>query len=127
MRDQKLLDLRPVIPQAKINLEISETEEFQNKTLRPIIKFQHDWIITHFTHFVYSHKKDWGSLSNETKKAFLESSLSKNQSLKFRLIGMITAYFTSEELAKYYSNKSEINRRTIQIIGQRILDNLNKF
>lgn len=109
MRDQYLLDLRPEIPQVKITHGISATEAFQNKTLRPIIKFQHDWIMTHYAEFVYAYNKDWASLSNEKKKVFLESSLSKNQSLKLSLIGMVTAFFTSKELTHYYPNKSEIN------------------
>ena len=44
-RGRDLIKLRLEIPAAKITKGISDIEEFQNVTIRPIIKFQNDFLI----------------------------------------------------------------------------------
>ena len=123
-RDAELKKLRPEILNAKIIREMSDIEKFQNITLRSVIKFQHDFILELFSNFAKGYQKNWDSLSNEKKEQFIENSINKNQNLKSTFIGCVIGYFTQEELAFYFKNKSELNRRIIQIIKQRILSNL---
>ena len=123
-RDSDLIKLRPETPKAKITKGISEIEEFQNITLRPIIKFQNNFILEFFSNHARGYQKDWGSLSNEKKTLFIENSTNKNQNLKNSYIGCIVGLFTQEELTFYFENKSELNRRIVQIIKQRVLSNL---
>ena len=69
-RGRNLIKLRPEIPQADVNGTMTEIEQFQNTTLRPILKFQNDLLSIHFSQFARSYKKDWGSISNEKKNRF---------------------------------------------------------
>ena len=69
-RGRNLIKLRPEIPQADVNGTMTEIEQFQNTTLRPILKFQNDLLSIHFSQFARSYKKDWGSISNEKKIVF---------------------------------------------------------
>lgn len=124
MRKEKILALRPEIPQAEITKGISEVEEFQNLTLRPIIKFQNDLLVQVYSNHARSYQKDWGSISNEKKEIFIENSMKLNQNLKNTFVGIILGFFTQEEFDFYIQNKSEINRRIVQIIKQRVLSNL---
>lgn len=124
-RGRDLKNLRPVIPQADVNETMTDMEQFQNKTLRPILKFQNELLSTHFSQFARSYKKDWGSISNENKIAFIENALIKNQGLKNTVIGMIIGLFTLKEQEFYLKNKSEINRRIIQMGKQRIESHLS--
>ena len=123
-RDSDLIKLRPETPKAKITKGISEIEEFQNITLRPIIKFQNNFILEFFSNHARGYQKNWGSLSNEKKILFIENSTNKNQNLKNSYIGCIVGLFTQDELTFYFENKSELNRRIVQIIKQRVLSNL---
>jgi len=123
-RGRDLKKLRPEIRAAKITEGITPIEEFQNITIRPIIKFQNDYLIQYYSNFARGYQKDWGSISNEKKENFIKTSLNKNQNLKNTFIGSITGFFTSEELDFYFQNKSELNRRIVQIIKQRVLSNL---
>ena len=123
-RGRDLIKLRPEIPAAKITKGISDIEEFQNVTIRPIIKFQNDFLIQFYSTHARGYKKDWGSISNEKKELFIENSMNKNQNLKNTFIGSIIGYFTKEEQDYYFQNKSEVNRRIVQIIKQRVLSNL---
>ncbi len=124
-RGRDLIKLRPKIPAAKITEGISEIEQFQNSTLRPIIKFQHDLLIQLFSDHANGFQKNWDSLSNEKKELFIENSMNKNQNLKNKFVGVIFGFFTKEELEFYFENKSELNRRIVQIIKQRVLSNLS--
>ena len=123
-RNSDLIKLRPEIPAAKITEGISGIEKFQNVTIRPIIKFQNELLFQVFSNHARSYQKDWDSISNEKKEIFIESSMNKNQNLKNIYIGLVLGLFTTEETEFYLSNKSEINRRIVQIIKQRILSNL---
>ena len=123
-RNSTLIKLRPEVPKAKITEGISEIEEFQNITVRPIIKFQNDFILALFSNHARGYQKNWGSLSNEKKTFFIENSTNKNQNLKNTFIGCIIGFFTPDELNFYFDNKSELNRRIVQIIKQRILSKL---
>lgn len=125
VRNKNLIDLRPKIPAAQITQGISEIEEFQNLTLRPIIKFQNDFLVSFYSNFARGYHKDWGSMSNEKKETFIEASTNKNQNLKNTFVGSISGFFTKAELDFYFLHKSEVNRRIVQIIKQRILSNLS--
>ena len=124
-RNSQIIKLRPEVPAAKITDGISEIEEFQNSTLRPIIKFQNDLLVLLFSNHARGHIKDWGSISNKKKEIFIENAMNKNQNLKNQLAGIILGFFTKDELDFYLNNKSEINRRIVQIIKQRVLSNLS--
>ena len=49
---------RPLIPDL-INDGTNEMERFQNKTLRPIIKMQHDILIVSFQYYLEKRKIDF--------------------------------------------------------------------
>ena len=124
-RGRNLIQLRPEISSAEVNKTMSEVEQFQNSTLRPILKFQNELLIAHFSQFARNIKKDWGSISNEKKEIFIENSLMKNQGLRNMLIGFTLGLITLEEHKIYLNNKSEINRRIIQMAKERIVSNLS--
>ena len=124
-RGRNLIQLRPEISSAEVNKTMSEVEQFQNSTLRPILKFQNELLIAHFSQFARNIKKDWGSISNEKKEIFIENSLMKNQGLRNMLIGFTLGLITLKEHKIYLNNKSEINRRIIQMAKERIVSNLS--
>jgi hypothetical protein len=127
MRKEQITNLRPTIPKAELTEGISEIEKFQNTALRQIIKFQHEVILLVFSSYARKIHKDWGSLSNEKKEAFIESVMSKNQQLKNQYIGIILGLLSVEEIEFYQNNSSEINRRITQIIKQRVQTNLGSI
>lgn len=124
-RGRDLIKLRPKVPQADVNENMTEIEEFQNTTLRPILKFQNDLLSSHFSQFARSYKKDWGSISTEKKIVFIENSMMKNQGLRNTIVGIIIGLFSLKEYEFYLTTKSEINRRIIQMGKERIVSNLS--
>jgi len=114
---------RPLIPDL-INDGTNEMERFQNKTLRPIIKMQHDILIVSFQYYLEKRKIDFSNSTTSKKSGYINSSFTKDIAYKNLIIGMIIGHFSKEEYHIYNRNSSEIHKRIIKIIQKRIKDTL---
>ena len=55
-RDAQLLQLRPEILSARVDDTMSADEQFQNGTLRPVVKLQNDLLVEAFRNYIKKHK-----------------------------------------------------------------------
>lgn len=122
-RDDQLLKIRLEIPQleTKNNLAI---ESFQNKTLRPILKFQNDLIMS-FLHQESLLQKQLKEIPNTDFLEAIIDYLKKNRSVSSLLIGSVIGHLTTDELSFYFNHQKELNKRILGMLGQRYFDNLN--
>lgn len=123
MDRNELTQLRPTISSLKIE-DIKSLEYFQNEVLRPVIKFQHGWIMI----FMLANQQFVQLISEKgTRIDFhekIKSFITKQPELKNRLIGAIIGLLTDKELAFYLQHQSDVNKRIHQMICQRISDTL---
>lgn len=113
------LELRPTLE--IIQLENSTVaENFQNQTLRPILKLQNDLYLKLFANYATRQKTDFESLSNHKKSLFVEHSLQKDLVLKNTFLGITIGMFTSEELEHYISDAKSYNRRIVTMLIERV-------
>ncbi len=94
-RDQDLLSLRPEILSAKVRENTSDDERFQNITLRPVIKLQHDLLILVFKNYINKHKNVFYELSLERRIDYIENTIHKDMKFRNSVKGMIIGQFTS--------------------------------
>ena len=109
------------------NLNLSSVipdEDFQNKTLRPVLKLQNAIVVQLFLHHTKKRKLD--TSNKEEVFEVVQKTLQKDLVLKNKLIGSIVGLFTEEELKEYQIKESEFNKRILNMLAQRISDNLNK-
>lgn len=118
------ISIRPVLNAIASKEDITPIEYFQNATLRPIIKLQHNLLIAFYKAYLVSRKTDFNNTSNEQAEAFIKNSLLKDNRLKNNLLGIVIGLFTVEELKVYLTEASEINKRILGIIKQRLTDSL---
>lgn len=118
------IKIRPVLEGISDKNQISYVEYFQNTTLRPIIKLQHNLLIVFFKDYIVSRKTNFNSISNEKAFLFIEDVLSKDNRLKNKLLGLIIGFFTVEEFSDYLKNSSEYNKRIFGITKKRLKDSL---
>jgi hypothetical protein len=112
--------LRPEILSIIKTENFSALEKFQNETLRPIIKLQHDLILTRFEHYLKQNKLNIIEL-NKTQKTDLMNKLFKSDTrLKNDFRGLIIGLFTLEEYKEYLIISSQINKRINNMIHQKI-------
>ena len=126
-RDQNLLNLRPEILSAKINETTSFEERLQNKTLRPVIKLQHDLLIEVFKNYIAKHKNVFYELSLEKRIDYIENTIHKDMKFRNSVKGMIIGQFTTEEYDMYIKDSSALNKRMMNLVKERLLNNIQVF
>lgn len=126
-RTEYLLSIRPVISSAKIYESMSSDELFQNKTLRPIIKMQHDLFIAVFKNYIAKHKNVFYELSLSKQLSYIDNAIHKDMKFRNSVKGMIIGQFTEEEYALYIQNSSALNKRMMNIVKERFIDSIQAF
>lgn len=111
---------RPVIPGIDNVPNKSDTELFQNKVLRPIIKMQYDLLTACFKSYLISKKIKFDELNAIKKIDCIGLAFSKDQIFKADIRGLIIGQFNLSEYGIYLNHKSEFNRRILNMIRQRI-------
>ena len=114
--------VRPVLKNL-INLNTSDLERFQNEVIRPIIKMQNNLLNVFFKNYIRNRKIEFIGLNSEDQENKIKTILTKDINFKNILIGSIVGHFDENEIEIYLKSTSELNKRIIQIIKQRLLDN----
>ena len=119
---------RPELFLSKAN---SEEEIFQNEILRPILKLQHDLIITLAQEFLKSRNITWEKVKEKDPFQWLNINIKRDIPFKNQLIGMVIGQFSKNELDEYLTFQKEMNKRIINMMTERIISHyvtpINKF
>ncbi len=99
-------------------------EQFQNEIIRPIIKTQSDLIKLHVLNQIKSMKVVFSELNHLKKEKQLRSIMQNNQQFKREVIGIVIGQFDLEEIKLYFTMHKGINRRIVQIVANRMVDQL---
>ena len=96
-------------------------EQFQNNTLRPILKFQHDILLVLFHACLAKNKSAFTGLSAEEKEKKINQLFQKDLRFKNQSLGAIVGMLTAEEYAIYAEDTSSLDRRIVSMLKQRIM------
>jgi hypothetical protein len=107
-----------------INYETSSDEYFQNQILRPILKLQNDLYIELFKNYIIKSKANFESYTIEKKFQFIEISIQKDTKFRSLLIGIVIGLFTIDEYVMYSNNSSDLNKRIITMLIERLKNQL---
>jgi hypothetical protein len=114
-----LISIRPDIQTVTEN--VIALEQFQNQTLRPILKFQHELLISVFRHYIEKRKGAFHQLAPKDKPAYLEHAIRQDLRFKSQLLGIVIGHFTQVEFQQYCENEAELSRRLTDLLVQRIV------
>tara|TARA_R110002050_G_scaffold136014_3_gene259185 strand:+ start:5866 stop:6255 length:390 start_codon:yes stop_codon:yes gene_type:complete len=121
------LEIRPIIPSAKVTENMSSDERFQNQTLRPVIKMQNALLLLVFQNYIAKHKNSFYGLGQNKRLIFIENAIQKDIKFRNSLKGIIIGQFTAEEYELYILNSSSLNKRMMQMVIERIKDQVQFF
>lgn len=121
-REQILTDIRPDIVSATFDEVTSEQEKLQNQVLRPIIKFQHEFLLVYFSQYLIKHKRDIKATDMATRIQCVEKLLQSDIPLRNVLIGSIIGFMTQQEVIRYYKYESELRHRIVHMIAGRLAE-----
>lgn len=106
----------------------SSTEElFQNEVLRPILKLQNDLFVASFINHLTKNKIDFSTNSIEKKCTIIENSIQKDIKFRNALKGMIVGLFTIDEYSLYIKNSSNLNKRMMSMLMERLKSQVQLF
>ncbi|MDC1320763.1 glyoxalase [Flavobacteriaceae bacterium] len=114
--------IRPVLKNL-INSNTSNIERFQNQVIRPIIKMQNNFLVVFFEDYLKNRKIEFYILKYKDQENKINTILTKDINFKNILLGSIVGHFDENEIKVYLKSTSELNKRIIQMIKQRLLDN----
>ncbi len=123
-REQSLLELRPYIESAAVNASTLPEEQFQNRTLRPVILLQNDLLLEAFRNYVQKYKNGFFEMNVEKRMAYIENAIQKDIKFRNSLKGMIIGQFTIEEYRLYITNSSALNKRMMNLVKERLQSNI---
>ncbi|NNE76824.1 MAG: glyoxalase [Pricia sp.] len=126
-REQSLLSIRPKIPSAKVTEDMTRDEQFQNRTLRPIIKFQNHLFVAVFKNYITKYKNSFYDLSLEKRSEYIENAIHKDIKFRNSLKGIIIGQFTLNEYETYIENSSDLNKRMMNMVINRLKDQIQLF
>ncbi|WP_298320702.1 glyoxalase [uncultured Aquimarina sp.] len=123
-RESNLLAIRPQILNARVSENMSDDEQFQNKTIRPIIKLQGELLIEVFRNYIKKRKNTFYELTLEKRLLYIDNAIQKDMKLRNSLKGMIIGQFTVDEYLTYIKNSSALNKRMMSIVRERLHSNI---
>lgn len=121
-KEDKLLGLREEILTKKS--EQTPIEQFQNTTIRPILKYQHTILIVFFNANVHVQYILSANFSLLKKQNQLKLFTSKQLAFRAQLLGMVTGLFTDYEFKYYLSEKVNLDKRIANMILDRFYSTL---
>ena len=110
-----------------VSAQSSAEEIFQNQTIRPILKLQNDLFIAVFTNYINKNKRDFYNYSADKKLQTIENSIQKDIKFRNSLKGIVMALFTIEEYDTYIQNSSNLNKRMMNLVIERLKSQVQLF
>jgi len=126
-RDEYLVALRPEIASAKVHDGMSVDEQFQNRTLRPVAKLQHELLQEVFRNYIKKHKNVFYGLDTSKRVDYIENAVNRDQKFRNSLKGIMMGMFTINEYLFYISNSSALNKRMMNIVRERLISSIQIF
>ncbi|WP_221258227.1 glyoxalase [Flavobacterium okayamense] len=125
-KDEALLEIRGnSIGQI---FETSTLEErFQNQTIRPILKFQNDLFVEVFKNYATKQKGVFFTLSPEKKMNYIETAIQRDIKFRNSLKGIVIGMFTISEYKEYIQNSSNLNKRMMNLLIERLKSQVQLF
>jgi len=125
-RDEFLRDFRGETI-GNVTADSTPDERFQNQVLRPILKIQNDLFLDVFRNYVTKYKNDFYSYTAEKKLQYIENSIQKDIKFRNSLKGMVIALFTVDEYELYIQNSSQLNKRMMNMLIERLKSQVQLF
>jgi hypothetical protein len=121
-----VIKMRPILNIANA-VNKTEVEEFQNSTLRPILKLRNDELIKEFNAYRLKNRVQFEQIKDADKIKRIFELLKR----KVKLFDILNTYIlnelTADESKFYLKHKRELNKRLKEMIGQRLASNLSKL
>lgn len=116
--NERTAPVRPLV--ATEPTAVSPAEQFQNQTIRPILKLLDGSIQKLWQHHWPKRKTPFERLTKPDKLAYIERAVREDTRLRLTLVGMVLGQFTPDEWPTFVADEAEITRRMVSMLTQRL-------
>jgi hypothetical protein len=120
-RDENLVAMRPAV--IFEDVAVALVEQFQNNTLRPILKLQNDLILSLFKVHIARLKMSPNGRDAAAKHQLVLAAF-KNIALRSELLGLVIGHFTQAEFAHFLIDQEAVRKRIYILMQQRIVSQI---
>lgn len=124
-RDEWLLAMRPEIE--GVQEALNEIEQFQNKAIRPVLKFQNTALVNVLKSYIKDRKKPFKAFNQKVQKQMIKDYIQNDHLFRRELQHLIVALLTEQELHFYFTHRSECNKRIVQMLIERYCNQLERL
>lgn len=117
-RDEAVKNIRPSVEDSDPGA--TEEEQFENLTIRPILKLQNSIIIAQFRMYTHKFKPSFNAYNQSIQRNFIEDVMRSDPRIKNSLIASLISLMTLDEYNYYCSNKTAVNKRIISLLVKRL-------
>ena len=117
-----MLALRPEIPSIDPHLSSNPAEQFQNQTLRPVLKLQNPLLVAIFHHYLLQKGLDWAAMQAGARQDYIRQALQGDAALRNTLHGIVIGQFSLDEWTQFAAQEKELRKRCTQMLIQRLQD-----
>jgi hypothetical protein len=110
-----------------VSIASTMEESFQNETLRPILKLQNDLFTASFAAYIKKNKIDFEAKTVEAKLIIIDNAIQKDIKFSNIMKGIIIGLFTIDEYTIYSRNASNINKRMMSMLIERLKNQVQLF
>mgnify|MGYP006372781307 FL=1 len=107
--------------------ESTTEESFQNKVLRPILKLQNDLFVALLINYIDKNTPGFYSKTIDVKLTLIENAIQKDIQFRNVMKGIIIGLFTAGEYVIYAKNSSNINKRMMSMLAERLKSQVHLF
>lgn len=119
LRDEFLLRLRPAV--AFDAGKALPAERFQGETLRPVLKFQNEWLLLRMRTYLQARHPDFAQLRPAKRKELLDHVVKFDKLFRAELIGAVLGLLTSEEAIFAAEHRADVSKRLSQLLVERFV------
>ena len=110
-----------------LTAESTTEESFQNIVLRPILKLQNDLFVALLINYIDKNTPGFYSKTIDVKLTVLENVIQKDIQFRNVMKGIIIGLFTADEYVIYAKNSSNINKRMMSMLAERLKSQVHLF
>ena len=107
--------------------ESTTEESFQNKVLRPILKLQNDLFVALLINYIDKNTPGFYFFFIDVKLTLIENAIQKDIQFRNVMKGIIIGLFTAGEYVIYAKNSSNINKRMMSMLAERLKSQVHLF
>ena len=110
-----------------LTAESTTEESFQNIVLRPILKLQNDLFVALLINYIDKNTPGFYSKTIDVKLTLIENAIQKDIQFRNVMKGIIIGLFTADEYVIYAKNSSNINKRMMSMLAERLKSQVHLF